>query len=237
MRHKHLVSYILGSVEFAGATEEDVALYVPPYHITGIAAIMSSVYSGRHVVQLPNFSAEAWIELARKHKVSTAFVVPTMLARIVESLEAGVQNMRAYPFSEPFIWRWQDAVKRYRKSHGPVPEYRFFQCYGLTETSSTICVLGPEEHRKAAAANSEQERRRLVSAGQPLPGVEIEIRDEDGQQVPAGERGEIYVRGEQVSGEYEGRGSVTDSQAGSRRATPAAWMRTAIYFLKVVRMM
>ena len=65
---------------------------------------------------------------------------------------------------------------------------------------------------KAVAATSEQERRRLVSVGQPLPGVEIEIRDEDGQQAPAGERGEIYVRGEQVSGEYEGRGSVTDSE-------------------------
>ena len=57
-----------------------------------------------------------------------------------------------------------------------------------------------------------EERRRLVSVGQPLPGVEIEIRDEEGRPVPAGERGEIYVRGEQVSGEYEGRGSVVDSE-------------------------
>ena len=83
-----MVSYILGSVEFAGADDSDAALVcVPPYHIAGIAAIMSSVYSGRHVVQLPNFTAEAWIELARKHSISTAFVVPTMLARIVECLE------------------------------------------------------------------------------------------------------------------------------------------------------
>ena len=72
-------------------------------------------------------------------------------------------------------------------------------------------MLGPEEHRQAVAATTEAERRRLVSVGRPLPGVEIEIRDEDGHQVSAGERGEIYVRGEQVSGEYEGRGSVTDS--------------------------
>ena len=72
-------------------------------------------------------------------------------------------------------------------------------------------MLGPEEHRQAAAASTDTERRRLVSVGRPLPGVEIEIRDEDGHQVSAGERGEIYVRGEQVSGEYEGRGSVTDS--------------------------
>ena len=55
-------------------------------------------------------------------------------------------------------------------------------------------------------------RRRLVSVGQPLPGIEIDIRDSTGAVVNSGERGEIYVRGEQVSGEYEGRGSVTDSE-------------------------
>jgi acyl-CoA synthetase (AMP-forming)/AMP-acid ligase II len=54
LRHKHLVSYILSSVEFASASEEEASLVcVPPYHIAGIAAVMSSVYSGRHVIQLP----------------------------------------------------------------------------------------------------------------------------------------------------------------------------------------
>ena len=61
LRQKHLVSYILGSVEFMGADEEEAALVcVPPYHIAGIAAVLSSVYSGRRVVQLANFSADKW---------------------------------------------------------------------------------------------------------------------------------------------------------------------------------
>ena len=55
-------------------------------------------------------------------------------------------------------------------------------------------------------------RRRLVSVGQTLPGIELEIRDDEGRVLGPGERGEIYVRGEQVSGEYEGRGSVVDSE-------------------------
>ena len=53
--------------------------------------------------------------------------------------------------------------------------------------------------------------RRLGSVGRPLPTVEIEIRDEEGRTLPAGERGEIYVRGEQVSGEYRER-SALDAQ-------------------------
>ena len=87
-------------------------------------------------------------------------------------------------------------------------ETAFTNAYGLTETSSTIAVLGPEEHREAAGSEDAEVRKRLGSAGRPLPGVEVEIRDEMGHVVAHGERGEIHVRGEQVSGEYMGRGSV-----------------------------
>jgi len=92
------------------------------------------------------------------------------------------------------------------------PDTNFTNAYGLTETSSTVTVLGPEEHRAAASSADPAVRRRLASAGVPLPGIELEIRDDLGRVLGPNERGEIYVRGEQVSGEYEGRGSVTDSE-------------------------
>jgi acyl-CoA synthetase (AMP-forming)/AMP-acid ligase II len=49
-------------------------------------------------------------------------------------------------------------------------------------------------------------RARLASVGRPLPAVEVSVRDWAGAELPAGERGEIWVRGDQVSGEYVGRG-------------------------------
>lgn len=212
LRHKHLVSYILGSVEFASAGEDEAALVcVPPYHIAGIAAVLSSVYSGRHVVQLPNFSADAWIELVRKHNVSTAFVVPTMLARIVEELEeeqtADMPSLRNLSYGGGKM-----PLSVIEKAMVLFPDTNFTNAYGLTETSSTIAVLGPDDHREAAASDDEAVRRRLVSVGQTLPGIELEIRDDEGRVLGPGERGEIYVRGEQVSGEYEGRGSVVDNE-------------------------
>lgn len=211
LRHKHLVSYILSSVEFAGADEGDASLVcVPPYHIAGIAAILSSVYSGRHVVQLPNFTAPKWIELCRKHEISTAFVVPTMLARIVEELEgeasAGMPHLKNLSYGGGKM-----PLSVIEKAMDLFPETNFSNAYGLTETSSTICILGPDDHRAAKESDDEAVRRRLVSVGQGMPGIEIEIRDEDGNVLGPGERGEIYVRGEQVSGEYEDRGSVTDA--------------------------
>ena len=66
LRQKHLVSYVLGTVEFMGADENDASLTcVPPYHVAGMAAIASSVYSGRRVVQLASFSPEAATDFGR----------------------------------------------------------------------------------------------------------------------------------------------------------------------------
>jgi len=207
LRQKHLVSYILSSVEFGGAGEDEATLVsVPPYHVAGIAAVLSSVYGGRRIVQLASFNAESWLELARKERVTHAFVVPTMLARIVDALDgktnAGLPQLRAVAYGGgkmplPII---EKAMKLF-------PETAFTNAYGLTETSSTIAVLGPEDHRAAAASSDPAVKRRLVSVGRPLPGVEIEIRDDEGRPVPPGTSGEVYVRGEQVSGEYLGRGS------------------------------
>jgi len=212
LRHKHLVSYILGSVEFGAAAEEDSTLVcVPPYHVAGIAAVLSSVYAGRRIVQLQNFSPEAWLELAREERVSTAFVVPTMLSRIVEALEgrdsADLPHLRAISYGGGKM-----PLAVIERSMRLFPDVAFTNAYGLTETSSTISLLGPDDHRAAAASQAAKERRRLASVGQPLPGVEVEIRDEDGKAVPAGVRGEIHVRGEQVSGEYLGRGSLLQGE-------------------------
>ena len=207
IRHKHLVSYILGSVEFMSAEEDDASLVcVPPYHIAGMASVASSVYSGRRVVQLPNFTAEAWLELARKEKVTHAMVVPTMLSRIIETLDgksdAELPHLKALSYGGGKMP--QAVIERALELF---PETRFANAYGLTETSSTISILGPEDHRLAMQSDDAKVRRRLTSVGQPLPLLEVEIRDEEGQTLGPNERGEIYVRGEQVSGEYLGKGT------------------------------
>ena len=87
------------------------------------------------------------------------------------------------------------------------PETGFVNAYGLTETSSSIAVLGPDDHRAALASADPRERARIGSVGRVLPGVEVSIRNEVGDLVPANEPGEIYVRGAQVAGEYLEQGS------------------------------
>ena len=212
LRHKHLTSYVLGSVEFGGAAEEAAGLVcVPPYHIAGVAALLSSIYSGRRVVQLPRFDAAEWLALARRERVTNAFVVPTMMARIVDALEdadnAELPDLRALSYGGGKM-----PLTVIERAMALFPETDFTNAYGLTETSSTVTLLGPDDHRLAAAADDPAVRRRLVSVGRALPTVEIEVRDEEGRSLPAGERGEIHVRGEQVSGEYLGRGTLLNAE-------------------------
>ena len=206
LRQRHLVSYILGSVEFMSAGEEEAALIsVPPYHIAGIAATLSNLYAGRRVVQLPEFDAEKWVELVRSESVTSAMVVPTMLSRIVDHLVSegpdspGLPTLRALSYGggkmpQPTI---ETALEL-------LPDTNFVNAYGLTETSSTVALLGPDEHREAFSSSDELVRRRISSVGRPLPAIEVSIRDEQGNELPSDEPGEIWVRGEQVSGEYKG---------------------------------
>ena len=90
------------------------------------------------------------------------------------------------------------------------PETGFVNAYGLTETASTIAVLGPDDHRDAISSDDPLVQRRLSSAGRLLPMVEIELRGDDDKPVTDGGPGIIYLRGEQVSGEYA-TGSVLDA--------------------------
>jgi len=90
-----------------------------------------------------------------------------------------------------------------------LPDVELTNAYGLTETSSTIAVLGPDDHR-AARDGDLAATVRLASAGRVLPTIELQVRGPDGSPVPAGDPGEIWVRGEQVSGEYAGREAPLD---------------------------
>ena len=212
LRHSNLMSYILGTVEFASADEDDAILIsVPPYHIAGISAVLSSTYAGRRMVQLPNFDAATWLRLCRTEKITNAFVVPTMLSRIVDHLEqegsgAGVPSLRAiaYGGGKMPLAVIEQAMRRF-------PGVDFTNAYGLTETSSTICLLGPDDHRSGFESRDPLVRRRLASVGRPVPTIELQVRGEKGEVLGSGQAGEIHVRGEQVAGEYLEQGSLVDT--------------------------
>jgi len=211
LRHEHLVSYILGSVEFMSAEEDEGTLVsVPPYHIAGISALMSSIYACRKIVQLPDFNAAGWLAACHREQVTNAFLVPTMLSRIMEHVEnhpamPAPESLRAIAYGGGKM-----PIQVIEKALSRFPQVSFTNAYGLTETSSTIALLDPDDHRTAIGSDDIVIRRRLGSVGRPLPSLEIEVRDDEGNVLGANEPGEIFVRGPQVSGEYLERKAILD---------------------------
>src|ERR1700730_11322452 len=211
LTHNNLTSYITGSVEFDSAEPTDAALIcVPPYHIAGVSAALSNLYAGRKMVYLPTFDPQEWVRLIKAEHVTTATVVPTMLDRIVTVLEGGgheLPSLRNLAYGGSKV-----GLPLVRRALELLPEVGFVNAYGLTETSSTIAVLTPDDHRLAQAASDSAVVKRLGAVGQPVPGIELQIRDENGTVLGPGHTGELFVRGEQVSGRYTGIGSGRDAE-------------------------
>jgi acyl-CoA synthetase (AMP-forming)/AMP-acid ligase II len=207
LRHRHLAAYVITTVDFMSADDEEAALVsVPPYHIAGASAVITGVYAGRRVVYLPAFTPESWVATARDEAVTQAMVVPTMLGRVLDLLER--EGERLPHLRHLSYGGGRMPIPVLERALALLPHVDFVNAYGLTETSSTIAVLGPDDHRTAIASDDPAMRRRLGSVGRPLPTLDVEIRDVDGQPVAIGEAGEIWVRGEQVAGEYLGRDNV-----------------------------
>jgi acyl-CoA synthetase (AMP-forming)/AMP-acid ligase II len=210
LRHRHLTSYVIGSVEYGGAeADEAVLVSVPAYHVAGIANLVSNLYLGRRIVYLRQFDADAWVAAVRDEQITHAMVVPTMLARVCDVLDAdgaGLPSLRALSYGgartpSTVLQRVMDLL----------PDVDLVNAYGLTETSSTIAVLGPDDHRLARDGDPVAAAR-LASVGKVLPTVEVQVRDEDGAVLTSGDVGEIWVRGEQVSGEYAGVAAPLDDE-------------------------
>jgi acyl-CoA synthetase (AMP-forming)/AMP-acid ligase II len=204
LRNRNLTSYVISTVEFAGAGEDEAAIVsVPPYHIAGISSVLSSTYSGRRVVHVETFEPRLWVDLVRAESVTHAMVVPTMLNRILDVIAAdqgGIPSLRSLSYGGGPM-----PLSVIERAMALLPDVDLVNAYGLTETASTIALLGPDDHREAYASTEPAVRARLASVGRPLPTVEVVVRGEGGVLAP-GERGEIWVRGEQVAGEYEGNG-------------------------------
>ena len=89
---------------------------VPPYHIARVSSVLSTTYVGRRVVQLERFEPEAWVAAVRAESVTHAMVVPTMLGRILDVVEAdgaGLPTLRSLAYGGG-----PDAAPGGRAGHG-----------------------------------------------------------------------------------------------------------------------
>jgi acyl-CoA synthetase (AMP-forming)/AMP-acid ligase II len=156
---------------------------VPFFHVGGSLGMLGSLYSGNTSVVQERFDAAQWLRLVQEHRVRTAFVVPTMLQRILDhrdfaktdltSLIAVAYGAAAAP------------VPLVRRAMAAMPHVAFANVFGQTETLGAYTSLMPQDHR---------DPNRVGSVGKPLPGVEVRVVDpHTGTDVETGVVGELWV--------------------------------------------
>ena len=227
LSHNNLTSYVTGTVEFDSAAPTDATLIcVPPYHIAGVGAALSNLYAGRKMVYLPNFDAQEWVRLANAERVTTATVVPTMLDRIVTALEAGdhkLPHLRNLAYGGSKV-----GLPLVRRALELLPDVGFVNAYGLTETSSTIAVLTPDDHREAHSRPAAHVAKRLGSVGQPVPGIELQVRAEDGNVLGPAKPVSCSCAGSRSPAATPGSARCSTKTVGSRPKTSPCWTKTGI---------
>jgi acyl-CoA synthetase (AMP-forming)/AMP-acid ligase II len=219
LTHGDFSAYVTANVELADGTPRGAALLcVPLYHIAGATNMMTTLWTGRRLVLMPQFDPQTWLDLVERERITHAFVVPTMMKQLLDQPDLARRDLSSLevlsyggaPMPFPVIRR---AIERFPRTVG------FVNAFGQTETTSTLTVLGPDDHRLEGTPDEiERRTRRLRSIGRPLPDVEVRITADDGTVLGAGEVGEIQVRTPRVMKGYAG--------ADGSPFTPDGWLPT-----------
>jgi len=203
LTHGDFTVYVCGTVEMADGTPRGAALLCAPlYHIAAAANMMTTFFGGRRLVIMRQFEAQQWLDIVERERVTHAFVVPTMLKQLLDQPDVTSRDLRSLEVLAYGGAAMPFGVVRQAIDTFP-PTVGFVNAFGQTETTSTVAILGPEDHRLTGSPEEiEQKLRRLQSIGRPLPDVEMKVCDEEGCELPPGQVGELAVRTPRVMKGY-----------------------------------
>ena len=222
---RDFTAYVTANVEMADGSDRGAFLVCAPfYHIAGTTAMMTNLWSGRKMIVMPQFEPKSWLELVQKENVTHAFIVPTMMKQVLDDASfartdlSSLTNL-AYGGAPMPIAVIRRAIEAFPKNVG------FVNAYGQTETTSSLTVLGPDDHRiQGSQSEIELKLKRLNSIGKPLPDVEIQVRDDGNNFLPAGEVGEIIIRTPRIMKGYAGREDDAALADGWRATGDLGWV-------------
>jgi acyl-CoA synthetase (AMP-forming)/AMP-acid ligase II len=223
--HNAYSSYVLSNVDPPDmeAPPETNVLVMPLYHVAGMQALMAGIYGGRTIALMRQFDEKEWFEAVQRDKATRVMLVPTMLKRIVE-----YPDFDKYDLSSVRVITYGAASCPYevlKKTIERFPGRALINAFGGTETSSTIAALRAEDQiitGKEPEAEREKKLKRLAtSIGLPMDDVEIQVRDEEGRELPAGQIGEIVARGPRIM-----KGYWKDEEKTKKAFTADGWYRT-----------
>jgi acyl-CoA synthetase (AMP-forming)/AMP-acid ligase II len=190
-----------------------VQVAMPLFHVGGTGTAMAALTVGARIFLMRTPDPAAALAMLEAEKITHTFYVPALMAVMNDVPGAAARDYSSL------------RALCYGASPMPLPVLRaslkmfpgvLYQVYGMTEQSGAVSLLPPEDHVNPAVAH------RLISAGKPIPGVEIEIREPGtGERLATNQPGELWVRSEQRMGGYWGKPEAT-----AAAITPDGWLRS-----------
>ena len=190
----------------------DTTIIAMPYgHIGGVGVALGAVNSGQELIIHAEYEAGAVMDAIAAHRVRRLFLVPAAIGLMLQHPKAATADFSsietlsygASPIPLPLL---QQAVERMGCG--------FVQVYGMTETWGSIVALPPEDHLPGR-------EHKMTAAGKALPGVELKILDEDGNELPLGEIGEVAIRSPNNT-----RGYWNKAEESAKALIGDGWLRT-----------
>ncbi len=182
LSHHNLRKNMLQGAEVWPPLQTDrLLIAIPMNHIYGVLFYNESCAFGTSIVYMPWFDPDKVLELISEFKISVIPLVPTMIVMMMEKFNSARYSMDSIRYiisaGAPLA---EDTWKRARAMF----DIELYHGYGLTEAGPTI------------SRQREDRPFRYGSVGPPLPGIQVKIVDEKGNEVPPGKEGEIISQGD-----------------------------------------
>ena len=176
----------------------DVILHAAPLsHGSGLYGIPNVAKGAANIIlKSKSFEPKSVFEIIQRRKVTNMFMAPAMIKRLITSTEIDKYDLRSlkcvhYGGAPIYVEDLKASVKKL----GQI----FVQLFGQAESPMTISYLPKEEH---LLEGTDEQMKRLTSAGIPRTDVEVKIFDDHDNELPPGKMGEIVVKGEVVMKGY-----------------------------------
>ncbi|SFO20378.1 Acyl-CoA synthetase (AMP-forming)/AMP-acid ligase II [Sphingomonas sp. OK281] len=178
----------------AGFDTAVTMIATPLYSNTTLVSFLPTLGWGGTVVLMGKFDARAYLELAQRYHATHTMLVPVQYQRIMALPDFDSFDLSTFRFKTSTSAPFSAALKADVVARWPGVLVEF---YGMTEGGAS-CALN-------ATANP----TKLHTVGQPMPGHEIRLIDDDGNEVAQGEMGEVVGRSPAMMNGYHGRSEAT----------------------------
>ncbi len=192
LSHRNHSYNVLQALPYFDVSADDVFLHsAPMFHLAdGFFCLMAATLGCRNVI-LPAFEPTRVLQTMQNEGITTALLVPTMINMVVNQPDIDSYDLSslrhliygASPMPEAVILKAMEVI----------PHAELTQAYGQTEASPVITVMGPEYHTTTGPKAG-----KLKGAGRAIAGIDLAILDDDGNELPAGEVGEVCIMGDNV---------------------------------------